>query len=1187
MKEIKHCKDAGTYLADMLYRYPELRGTKRSQHHNIVLANTRRNNISQDELHRILRECNVLLFFGDDCGAQLEVLYNDRLAQDFSHVTGVLQHFSTFLSALETSTEDPLKNVSLVTKNDLNKFYSLPADRELENPTTGSIAELIERQCKLTPVSIAIKSTENMMTYSKLASEIQLLERKLINTVYKSRQATKPVIALHMPNSIAYVVSLLAVTKTRLAFLPIPVDLPAERIVFTMKDAGVRQMMMTRDWYQKCYLNGMTSSMQLLFEHRTLEETVVMVEFGLGKNRNDDINNSKISPNEHWTTEIPTGLSNSQTVKDDFLYLMYTSGSTGRPKGVKVKESSTINLARAQIHCWDLVPGEIIGQFASIGFDASVSEVFTAFLSGASLAVLGKTERLGSEFLSAMTKMKVSVITLPPSALNIYSPDDLPFLYKVITAGEACTLNVALKWTADPKVRFFNAYGPTEATVCATCFEHLPGTVYEDVNRELPIGKAIDGAQVYVFDDFMHPIPPDVVGEIYIGGKGLAHGYIGHASQFTKEKFVQNPLTDGKCLLYKTGDYAFQDKTGNLTYVGRTDDQVKIRGNRIDLSEIEQVLIQHPNIELAVVVVHKCETTKYLAVAAYVAPSSIYISELREYLVKVLPKYMIPTYIKELEVVDLPKTVNGKIDRKKLELDESVHAQTVTSGNSHLSKLQLTVAKHWCNVFSFEESALYSFHRQSSFSELGGNSLQLVLLMRALEDELDVRLSFTDLGTAETIEEFAEVIRRKRYNQSTNEHGVLKSKSDLRELIIHDSELDSSFFPHPERRRSVQLKPDTAPLHRQTFGRQPKNILLSGVTGFLGAFLLSEILEQSNSHIYCMVRESTESRGIGRIIDNMRKYGLWKFEYASRIVVVLSDISQEHLGIASAVYRSLCKLIDVVFMNAAVMNFNTPYEEHRVANVLGTKEFIRFASTGVHKYLFTTSSLSVFLFPPEKTTNNCSRQLLSESEFFEDPLCIEGGYGQSKWASERLVMQALYFLPGGAIFRPARVSGRSTDGTGPTNDLFASMMIGMKKMGSYPDMDFPFDLTPVDYCAKSMVEITLQTCQSEETYPPPRVYHLFNQDTIPFNELFKGMGLNALPLEKWREELKRIDSDNKHLLPFTPFFLSKFWDRAPDWPVFQTTNVDDVISEKAKGLLNPSKELLAVYKRFFGLNKEK
>ncbi|XP_060581068.1 linear gramicidin synthase subunit D-like [Ruditapes philippinarum] len=1161
-KEIKFQKEARTFLNDIFYRYPELHGHKPTPQHNLVLGDLKE--LSDQYVQRILYNCNILILFGGEKTSEIEIRFHDRPAQDFGHILDVLQHFTTFLAAANDRKQtSDLKSLSMISRNEMNQFYKVSPQLENDRIGNESISSLVDRQCRLTPLSIALKTTSCMMTYNKMANEVDILQDLLNNNMFVSNNdKKKPVVAIYAPNSISYVISVLALAKGRMAFLPIPYDLPPDRIVFTLNDSKVNKMIMTKDIFDKCNMNGLTPFMRVVTEHKIADENIVLVEFDrVFQNENDQLN--------------------TDSIEKDFLYLMYTSGSTGRPKGVKVKESGAINLARAQIMCWDIVPGDVVAQFASIGFDASISEIFTSLLSGASLAVLNLSERLGNDFLVAMNKLKVSVITLPPSALNIYSPEDLPFLRKVIAAGEACTLNIANKWTSGENVRFFNAYGPTEATVCATVYEHFPDTVYEDVNRDLPIGKAIDGVFVYLFDDFMHPIPPDVVGEIYIGGKGLAHGYIGHAQHMSRERFVLNPLSKEPSLLYKTGDHAFQDVDGNITYVGRSDDQVKIRGHRIDLSEIEQVLIQHPKIELAVVVVHKCSSASELSVAAFVAPSFIYISELREYLAKVLPRYMIPTYIKKLEVKELPKTLNGKINRKKLEVDESIHDTNETNGHSHLNETQLAVAKYWCKVFKYDESFIYSLHRQSSFSELGGNSLQLVLLLRLFEDEMRVNLSFTDLGTADTIEEFADVIRRRRDIKARNEQCDVKTRSELREMIFHDSELDSSIFPHPDRRRSVQFTHFTTRIHKDT-RKHPKNILISGVTGFLGAFLLSEILEQSNSHVCCMVRETTEARGIGRIIDNMRKYNLWKFEYSSRIAVVISDLSQKNLGIAPDIYKSLCHAIDVIFMNAAQMNFNTAYDDHRISNVHGTKEFIKLASTGVQKYLFTTSSLSVFLFPKENVETDTDRRVCKESEFFDDPLLIEGGYGQSKWASERLIMQALDFLPGGAIFRPARVSGRSTDGVGPKNDLFASTMIGMKKMGSYPDMSFPYDLTPVDFCARSMVEVTLKVCNSESgTYE--KIYHLFNKDTIPFRDLFKGMGLKGLSLDDWRKQLKQIDSSNKALIPLTPFFLSAFWDRAPEWPVFDTSNLDKAISDRARELIRPSAELLQTYKTFFGI----
>ena len=1169
MKEFKTHTESRTFLTDMLYRYPELRGRKRSPNHNIVMGKADCKNMNCDK--SVLRDCNILILFSE--GSKVTIMYNERPAQDYSHVIDVLQHFTAFLHAIDKCKDSQqLKHIPLVSENVINTFYQPTNVSATIASRSKLLSKQVETQCRLTPLSLALKTTNNFLTYHKLCDEVGKLSVS-IEALFRKQGNRKNIVALHLPNSVAYVVSLLAVLKCKNAFLPLPMDLPAERIVFTLKDANVRQMIMLQKDYKHVDMNGLTPLMRIVLKHQVASEEIIVVEFG-----KDQGSNFQNVGAENSIIERPT----EESTEEDFAYVIYTSGSTGRPKGVKVRESSVINLARAQIKEWDLGPGDVIAQFASVGFDASISEIFTSILSGGTLAVLDKDERLGSSFVSSMNRMKVSVITLPPSALNIYSPADLPTLRKVVSAGEACTLNISMKWTSNGNVRFFNAYGPSEGTVCATCYEYLPGTIYEDVNRDIPIGKAIDGVRVYLFDDFMNPVPPDVVGEIFIGGKGLAQGYIGHASSLTKKKFVQNPLVKEKSLLYKTGDHAFHDVDGNLTFIGRMDDQVKIRGHRVDLSEIEQVLIQHSKIEMAVVVKHTCQQSNDISIAAFVAPTFVHISELREYLSKVLPKYMIPTYIKKLEVKDLPKTINGKVNRTKLEKDESVHAIIHADGHSHLNETQLIIAKFWYAVFKFDESCMYSLHRKSSFIELGGNSLHLVLIMRMIEDEFGISVSFTDIGIADTLEDFAEIVKRSQSSAKKSVMGDPNTKEELRELIFYDSSLANDVIRLPERKRFTQIKHHTTQIHRLHFRGHPKNILISGVTGFLGAFLLSEILEQSHANVCCMVREKTETRGMGRIIDNMRKYGLWKFEYSSRIAVVISDLSQKNMGIAPDIYKSLCNATDVVFMNAAMMNFNTPYEEHRVANVEGTKEFIRFARTGAQKYLFSTSSLSVFLFPSSSTKDTNNRQILSESDFFDDPLLIEGGYGQSKWASERLVMHALDSLPGGAIFRPARVSGRSTDGVAPRNDLFASTIIGMNKMGSYPEMDFPYDLTPVDYCAKAMVEISLKIFEAESG-SFERVYHLFNSNTIPFKELFAGMNLTPLPLDTWRSELKLVNEDVKELISLTPFFMSEFWDRAPSWPTFGTVNTDSNISESTKELMKPTFDLLQVYKKFFGL----
>ena len=1152
-----------SFLVDMFYRYPELRGRKQVPHHNIVLGSLIKSKSEKEFGTKVLHDCNMLLLF-ENFGSEMHLLYNERPSQDFEHIKDVLKHFPMFLKSMtRLGGSHKLSEVSMVPDEELQRLY--PVNR-CQTPLSESPFVVFENQCRATPNNIAISTTKCSLTFQQCYDEVTKLT-KSISAIVNSSVFPNKIVAIHLPNSAAYVVSVLATSHAGQAFLPLPLDYPPERLSFTMKDANVRILIMTTETYTESDFLAIPNNKTNL---GTIGDAdIVMLQFI----PNDDT--TKMNP------RVPKRQLSSAPLDEDICYVMYTSGSTGRPKGVQVTKTGVVNLARAQIELWSLDENDVIAQFASIGFDATISEIFTALFSGATLAVLGENERLGQEFLVSMNKLKVNTITLPPSALNVYKPTDLPYLTKVITAGEPCTLNTAVKWTStNSKIKFFNAYGPTETTVCATNYEFTKGLGHEDVNRDIPIGKAIPGACVYLFDEFLQPVPPDVVGEIYVGGLGLSKGYIGHASHYNSDKFIRNPIGTDEIMLYKTGDHAFQDSDGTLTYIGRLDDMVKIRGQRVDLSEIEQVLIQHPKIDIAVVVVHRCQKLKELSIAAYISPSFVYTSELREYLTKVLPKYMIPTYIKKMEVTDYPMTINGKIDRKLLEKDETVHEQQHYVGSSHLNETQLSISKMWCRLLKFEESFAYSFHRQTSFTELGGNSLQLVLLQRILEENLNVQLSFTDLGTADTIEEFAEVIKRKKDVLRKSSQSQTKDTHDLRELIMKDAQLNLDLPNRSGKAENVQFQYFSACTAKCSF-LYPRNILISGVTGFLGAYLLSELLEQTNAHICCMVRESTEARGLGRIIENMRRYNLWKFSYSTRVAVVISDLSQEKLGIAPDIYNALCNAIDVVFMNAAMMNFNTNYEDHRTANVDSTKEFVKFAMTGVQKYIFQTSSLSVFLFPSEPKDGELRHRICRESDFFEDPCTVEGGYGQSKWASEKVVMEAIDYLPGGAIFRPARISGCSTTGAGPKNDLFASILIGMRKFGYYPDMDFPFDLTPVDYCAKAMVEIAVKICN--ETNGHQKVYHLFNPQTFPFHDMFNGMNLSPLPLNEWRNKLKTADEEYKELIPLTPFFMSQFWDRAAYWPIFDTSNTDKMVSQETKDLMLHSTVLLDIYKQYFGL----
>lgn len=213
------------------------------------------------------------------------------------------------------------------------------------------------------------------------------------------------------------------------------------------------------------------------------------------------------------------------------------------------------------------------------------------------------------------------------------------------------------------------------------------------------------------------------------------------------------------------------------------------------------------------------------------------------------------------------------------------------------------------------------------------------------------------------------------------------------------------------------------------------------------------------------------------------------------------------------------------------------------------------------------------------------RVVYTENEALRHPASLSGGYNQSKWAGEALHLGALAWLPGGAVFRPARVTGCTATGIGPTSDLFATMLAGVRQLGCYPDLTFPFDLTPVDFCAKAMIEVMVKVL-GDEGKGMPIVYHLFNQDFIQFKDMFEGeraadgAPLTCLPLDQWRASVRQAPRDNL-LVPLTPFLHSDFWDRAPDWPLFSTEHVTRHVSPACRALAQPACQLLPRYKAFF------
>ncbi len=505
-------------------------------------------------------------------------------------------HFQSLLAAMVAQPERRLADLPLLTEEEL-QILAQWNRMQREYPEHDCIHTLIEKQVELTPDAIAVAFGPLCLTYHSLNAHANQLAH------YLRQHGVGPEVpvGLCVERSVPMIIGLLGILKAGGAYLPLDPEYPAERLHFMLADARA-PVLLTRQ-----------SLLNRLPEH---EARVILL----------DTDWSRI---ESGPATNPI----NQTTSANLAYIIYTSGSTGLPKGGLLLHQGLCNLTEAQKQIFQLQESSRMLQFASASFDASIWEIFMALRVGAVLC-LGRQEELlaGPPLYHYLCEQAITTVTLPPSLLAQLETD-LPLLQTIVSAGEACSAEVAARWSSHH--RFFNAYGPTETTVCASI------ELYQHTGQKPSIGRPIPNTQLYILDTHLNPTPIGVPGELYIGGVSLARGYL-HRPHTTAERFIPHPfagnshdesgshdesrsysasLPEPGARLYKTGDLARYRPDGSLEFLGRLDQQVKLRGFRIEPGEIEAVLHRHPLVQEAAVVVRE-DTPGDPRLVAYVVPSS-------------------------------------------------------------------------------------------------------------------------------------------------------------------------------------------------------------------------------------------------------------------------------------------------------------------------------------------------------------------------------------------------------------------------------------------------------------------------------------------------------------------------------------------------------------------------------------
>ncbi len=532
-----------------------------------------------------------------------------------------------------------------------------------------TLPALVRGQVAQSPDAIAVEDARRRLSFGELLAEVESLARLLVGLGVRRETRVGVVVG----RSAELAVTLMGVSFAGGAFVPVDPDYPRERVEFMLANSAPEVLVCT-----------------------AATRTVVPKEFAGTVLVLDDL------PAADPAVELPP------VAPDDAAYVIYTSGSTGVPKGVLVTHSGLVNLGYAHIERMAVTSSSRVLQLSAIGFDAIVSELYMALLAGATL-VLPDAESMPPRVTlgEALRRGRITHLTVSPSVLA--AEDDLPdTLETFLTGGEALPAVVVDRWS--PGRRVIQAYGPTETTICSTMSAPLsPG---HDV---VPLGGPIHNVRHYVLDAYLQPVPPGMVGELYITGVGLARGYLGRPG-LTAERFVASPFAPGE-RMYRSGDLFRWTREGQLVFAGRIDAQVKVRGYRVEPAEIEAVLAAHPGVgQVAVAVRRDGPGDKQLL--AYVVPSPgaegvALVSALRELAAERLPDYMMPAAFVPLE--QMPLTPNGKLDHRALRAP-------VFAGTSSRREPRTAMEARLCALFA-EVLDLEQVGPEDSFFELGGDSI--------------------------------------------------------------------------------------------------------------------------------------------------------------------------------------------------------------------------------------------------------------------------------------------------------------------------------------------------------------------------------------------------------------------------------------------------------------------------------
>lgn len=541
---------------------------------------------------------------------------------DKDKVKDIIEHFNNLISEIDVKKDIKTKNLDLLS-NDENLLLQKFNHTEIENKNKGkTIVEIFEKTAERFLNKTALICEGKGLTYKELNEKSNQLAYILRNKGVGPESLT----AIILDRSTEMIISMMAVLKAGGAYMPIDPVYPKERSSYMMDNGNVNLILSKKD-----------------IDLKGLKGDVIIVD-----------DESIYKGNSSNLTRV-----NKDT---DLMYVLYTSGSTGNPKGVMIEHNNVVEYINSFSNKVKANADEVVLQETSVSFDGSVEEMYSSLINGSTM-VIAKNDEVNDikKLIDLIEKHKITRVAAFPLLLNeINNLPELPkSLQVLISGGDVLRKEHFSNLLGKENLRVYNTYGPSECTV---------GTTYLECNniadKNVPIGPPLGNYKVYILDKNMNPVSPNHEGELYISSDGVGRGYLNN-EKITNERFIQDPFNPGK-RMFKTGDLGKWLKDGNIEFCGRMDSQLKINGYRTELKEIENKLISYPGVKDAVVLPKEDSNQKKFLIAFLLADKKVEPKDLRKYLTKDLPEFMIPSFIKSMS--KMPLTVNGKIDRKELGL---------------------------------------------------------------------------------------------------------------------------------------------------------------------------------------------------------------------------------------------------------------------------------------------------------------------------------------------------------------------------------------------------------------------------------------------------------------------------------------------------------------------------------------